>query len=60
MLPICSYCHKIRDDRNYWQRIESYFLQNSDLRFSHGICPECYEKAMKDLDLEAPEKTEAR
>ena len=60
LLPICSYCHKIRDDRNYWQKLESYFLENSELRFSHGICPDCYAKAMKDLDAEVPAKAEAR
>jgi PleD family two-component response regulator len=59
LLPICSYCHKVRDDRNYWQRIESFFLENSDLRFSHGICPDCYEKLLKDLDAEVPAKAEA-
>ena len=43
LLPICSYCKKIRDDRNYWQRVEEYVSAHSDAQFSHGICPECYE-----------------
>jgi sigma-B regulation protein RsbU (phosphoserine phosphatase) len=43
ILPICSYCKKIRDDQNYWQRVESYISEHSEARFSHGICPDCYE-----------------
>jgi hypothetical protein len=41
MLPICSYCKKIRDDRGSWNQIESYICQHSDAEFSHGICPGC-------------------
>jgi CheY-like chemotaxis protein len=41
ILPICSYCHKIRDDQNYWQRLEAYVAHHSEARFSHGICPDC-------------------
>ena len=44
ILPICSYCKKIRDDQNYWQRVESYISEHSEARFSHGICPDCYER----------------
>jgi phosphoserine phosphatase RsbU/P len=43
-LPICAYCKKIRDDKNYWQQVESYVAQRSDAQFSHSICPECYKK----------------
>jgi hypothetical protein len=42
-LPICSYCKKIRDDQNYWLQIESYISKHTDFKFSHGICPECYD-----------------
>jgi sigma-B regulation protein RsbU (phosphoserine phosphatase) len=42
LLPICSYCKKIRDDQNYWQRVDTYISKHSDVRFSHGICPDCY------------------
>ncbi len=45
-LPICSYCKKIRDDKKYWQEIESYFRRQQGTRFSHGICPDCYEREM--------------
>jgi hypothetical protein len=41
MLPICSSCKKIRDDKGYWNQIESYIKRHSEAEFSHGICPEC-------------------
>jgi CheY-like chemotaxis protein len=44
LLPMCSYCKKIRDDRNYWQAVEEYVSAHSDAQFSHGICPECYKE----------------
>lgn len=44
ILPICSYCKKIRDDENYWQTVESYISRHTNTRFSHGICPSCYQK----------------
>ena len=43
LLPICCYCKKIRDDGNYWKQVEEYISENSDVKFSHGICPKCYE-----------------
>lgn len=44
ILPICSYCRRIRDDRSYWSQLEKYLTTHSDVQFSHSICPECYEK----------------
>jgi phosphoserine phosphatase RsbU/P len=44
LLPICMYCKKIRDDQQQWQEIESYISKRSEAEFSHGLCPECYEK----------------
>src|SRR5262249_3973980 len=41
LIPICSYCKKIRDDKNYWQQVECYVSAHTDARFSHGICPAC-------------------
>ena len=46
ILPICSYCRNIRDDENYWQTVESYISHHTNTRFSHGICPACYEKVV--------------
>jgi sigma-B regulation protein RsbU (phosphoserine phosphatase) len=47
LLPICCYCKKIRDDHNYWQQVDEYVTQHSEVKFSHSICPECYEKIVK-------------
>ena len=44
LLPICSSCKKIRDDKGYWNQIESYISKYSEAEFSHGICPECAKK----------------
>jgi len=44
MLPICSYCKKIRNDRGYWNQIETYIHEQTGAQFSHGICPDCAEK----------------
>jgi len=44
LLPICSYCKKIRDDKGYWNSIESYIHEHSEAKFSHGICQDCMEK----------------
>jgi sigma-B regulation protein RsbU (phosphoserine phosphatase) len=41
LLPICSYCKRIRDDQNYWHQVEHYMSTHTDVRFTHGICPEC-------------------
>ncbi|MDH3455680.1 MAG: response regulator transcription factor [Gemmatimonadota bacterium] len=44
LMPICSYCKKVRDDQNYWQQVEQYIESHADVEFSHSVCPECYEK----------------
>lgn len=44
ILPICSYCKRVRDDKNYWQQVEIYVSQRTAAQFSHGICPACLEK----------------
>jgi len=44
LLPICASCKKIRNDKGYWNQIESYVRDNSDAKFSHGICPDCVKK----------------
>ena len=50
LLPICSYCKRIRSDNDYWEQVESYITEHTDALFSHGICPDCLEKAMTELD----------
>lgn len=46
MLPICSYCKKIRDDQNYWQQIEGYISERTGSDFSHSVCPDCYQRVI--------------
>ena len=41
LLPICSYCKRIRDDNNQWHSVESYLRSRTDVDFTHGICPSC-------------------
>lgn len=47
LLPICSYCKKVRDDNDYWQEVEVYISERTDTQFSHSVCPDCYEKHIK-------------
>ena len=56
LLPICCVCKKVRDDQNYWQQVEAYISKRTDARFSHGYCPDCFKKAMQ--ELEAPAGTD--
>ncbi len=53
LLPICAWCKKVRDDSGYWSQIEEYVRQNTEAKFSHGICPQCREEKF-------PKQTEGR
>src|ERR1700682_2505729 len=54
LLPICYYCKKIRDEQNFWQRVDSYLSEHTDVMFSHGICPDCYRDVVQpQLDQKA-------
>lgn len=44
LLPICMYCKKVRNDKQYWQQVEGYIAEHTDAQCSHGICPDCYKK----------------
>jgi hypothetical protein len=46
LAAICTWCKKVRNDRNYWESIESYIAQRSRATFSHGICPDCRQKVV--------------
>jgi two-component system, chemotaxis family, chemotaxis protein CheY len=50
IIPICSYCKGIRDDKGVWHMVEKYLTQISDILLSHGICPECMKKYYLDAD----------
>jgi phosphoserine phosphatase RsbU/P len=54
LLPICSYCKRIRGDDQYWQQLEGYIAEHSDAQFSHGICPTCYAAVSAELDARKP------
>lgn len=59
LIPICVYCRKVRDEGDFWERVETYIQKETGSRFSHGACPECTEKEMasfrKDAGLEPME-----
>ncbi len=52
LIPICAWCKKVRNDANYWQQVEEYLGQNSGVRFSHGICPQCFAERAAELEAE--------
>jgi len=63
-VPICSYCKKIRNDKNYWEHLEVYITERSEAEFTHSICPECSSKVMSEFskmkkDREKTEETQA-
>ncbi len=51
LIPICSYCKKIRNDEDYWDQVETYIQQQTGGTFSHGICPECFERVINEENL---------
>lgn len=50
IIPICMYCKKIRDDAEHWQQMEEYISQHSEADFSHGICPECFQRQIEEIE----------
>ena len=50
LLPICAYCKKIKDGAGYWSQVEAYIMKHSDASFTHGMCPECFERVKKEID----------
>ena len=58
LLPICASCKKIRDDHGYWNQIESYIRDHSEVEFSHSICPECAKKLYPEIYKEKDIKSD--
>lgn len=56
ILPVCSFCKKIRDDKGHWHQIESFIRDRSEAEFSHSICPECTKKFYPELNSYKKEK----
>ena len=54
LLPICSYCKKVRNETNYWQQVDAYLTSHSNVELTHSICPTCSEKMMQELDEQQP------
>lgn len=52
LIPICAWCKKVRNDSGYWNQVESYLEQQVDVKFSHGICPECFAKVKTEFRKE--------
>ena len=59
LLPMCAYCKSIRNDQNYWEKVETYFSQHSNVSFTHSYCPNCYERFVRP-ELEALEQARKR
>ena len=54
LLPICSSCKKIRDDRGYWSQVETYVQKHTEATFTHSLCPECTGKYLSNLKKDSP------
>ena len=50
LVPICSYCKRIRTDENYWEQVDRFVAEHSEVRFSHGICPSCYKTFLAEYE----------
>ena len=53
LLPICCYCKRIRDDRNYWHQVESYIAERTEVSFTHSLCPVCFKRRLREIDVPA-------
>lgn len=60
ILPMCTFCKKIRDDGDYWRQVESYIAAHTDAIFSHGICPECFDSQYKQKLREMRDRAASR
>ena len=50
LLPICARCKQVKDDHGYWQQIEKYISEYTDVQFTHGYCPKCFDECMEEID----------
>ncbi len=49
IIPMCAMCKQVRNDKNYWMQVDSYLKGHLDIDFSHGLCPDCYEKTKRKI-----------
>jgi sigma-B regulation protein RsbU (phosphoserine phosphatase) len=54
LLPICSVCKKVRDDKNYWHQVESFISHHTEATFTHSYCPDCFNKLKQEIDALEP------
>jgi len=54
ILPLCSFCKKVRDDKGYWEQVDVYISKHSQADFSHSVCPECMEKYYPEMKKHRP------
>ena len=59
-LAICSYCKNVRNDQNYWQKVDTYLSDRIDVQFSHGVCPDCLERLTSRAKERKQELAESR
>jgi GAF domain-containing protein len=52
IIPICAKCKKVRDDRGYWEQVDTYLTKHFDTAFTHGLCPDCCKELIDSLDME--------
>lgn len=50
LIPICAWCKNIRSDEGYWMKLETYLKEHTEADFTHGMCPECYEKLKREIE----------
>lgn len=60
LLPICASCKKVRDDKGYWNQIESYIRDHSEATFSHGICPDCAESLYSEMSIKTIQTSDSK
>jgi hypothetical protein len=56
LIPLCSWCKKIRDDQGFWQRLEDYLRAHTEAEFTHGMCPECLENQLATMESVGPNR----
>jgi integral membrane sensor domain MASE1 len=57
LIPICAWCKKIRDDQDFWHSVEDYVTSHTEARFSHGVCPECFERELRSAEQAQPKSS---
>lgn len=59
LVPICSKCKNIRDDKGYWTQVEVYIREHTDADFTHGLCPKCYDELMSEIERHGSEDADS-